>query len=70
MSNFEFIGVRLQANARSKSDAVSRFDYSCTRCCVTGKRIDCDRCAIAQKHSLVVEAFDRVAGLALPAIPK
>lgn len=62
MSNFEFIGVRLQHSARSKEDAVKRFEYSCDRCCMTGKRIDCDRCAIAQKHNAVVEAFDLIAG--------
>lgn len=57
MTKFETIGVNFQYNAINTEQANRSFQYSCDCCCNKGMRIDCDRCAIAHTHSLVVAYF-------------
>ena len=58
MTKFETIGVNFQYNANSKQEANKAFEYSCVCCCQKGMRIDCEKCAIAHTHSLVIAYFD------------
>ena len=58
MTKFEQIGVNYQYDAVTKEQALRSFQYSCNCCCYRGMRIDCDHCAIAQTHHLVIAAFD------------
>lgn len=58
MTKFERIGVNFQYDASNKEEANKSFMYSCNCCCQKGMRIDCDRCAIAHTHSLVVAYFE------------
>ena len=58
MLKFERVGVNLQYDSSSKEQALQRFEYSCNCCCYKGMHIDCDRCAIAVAHQLVVASFD------------
>ena len=58
MTKFETIGVNHQYDANNKSEARSAFMHSCNCCVSKGMRIDCDRCAIAHTHSLVMAYFD------------
>ena len=58
MTKFEQIGVNYQYDAIDKADANRYFKYSCNCCCQRGMRIECDRCAIAVAHDLVVATFD------------
>lgn len=57
MTKFETIGVNYQYAANSKAEANSFFARSCNCCCNKGMRLDCDRCAIAHTHSMVVAYF-------------
>lgn len=59
MTKFEQIGVNYQYEAESKQQANRSFRYSCDCCCQRGMRIDCDRCAIACAHSLVIAALEQ-----------
>lgn len=54
MSKFEQIGVSYQYNANSILAAKRSFEYSCERCCTKGNHLECDRCAIAVAHNLVI----------------
>ena len=54
MTKFEQVGVNFQYDATSIEQANRSFAYSCNCCCHKGMRIDCDRCAIAHTHNLVV----------------
>lgn len=58
MTKFEQIGRNFQLAATDKAEANRSFRYSCDCCCNKGIRIDCDRCAIAQTHSLVTAYFE------------
>ena len=58
MTKFEQIGVNYQYAADTKEQAQRSMDYSCNCCCSRGMRIDCDRCAIAVAHKLVIAAID------------
>ena len=58
MTKFEQIGVNYQYDANNISEANKSFNYSCQCCCNKGMRIDCDRCAIAHVHNLVVACFN------------
>ena len=58
MTKFETIGVNYQYDARNKAEANKSFSYSCKVCCNRGMHIECDRCAIAHTHSLVIAYFD------------
>lgn len=57
MIKFERVGVNFQYDATSIEQANKSFKYSCECCCHKGIRLDCDRCAIAHAHSLVVAYF-------------
>ena len=57
MTKFETIGVNFQYAATTIEQVNNSFKYSCDCCCNKGMRIDCDRCAIAHAHSLVVAYF-------------
>lgn len=58
MTKFEQIGVNYQYDANSKFNAIKAFMNSCNCCVNKGMRIDCDRCAIAHTHNLVMAYFD------------
>lgn len=58
MHKFEQIGVNYQYAAATKEMAIKSFNISCNICCCKGMRIDCDRCAIAETHSLIMACFD------------
>ena len=58
MTKFETIGVNYQYDANNKFQAEKSFMISCDCCARKGMRIDCDRCAIAHTHSLVMAYFD------------
>lgn len=60
MHKFEQVGVNLQYSSVSKKQAQQRFEYSCNTCCYRGMHIDCDHCAIAAIHSLVVATFEEL----------
>ena len=58
MTKFEQVGVNYQNDAESKEQANRSFRYSCECCCTRGLRIECDRCAIAVAHNLIIAAFE------------
>ena len=58
MTKFETIGINYQYEARNKHEANKSFEHSCKCCCEKGMHIECDRCAIAQAHSLIIAYFD------------
>ena len=57
MTHFEQNGINYQHDATTKEQALKSFMHSCKCCCTKGKRIDCDRCAIAEVHSNVMAYF-------------
>lgn len=61
MSRFEERGVLTQEGSVSKADSARSFRRSCAICCARGFRIDCERCAIANAHNMVLTAFDALA---------
>ena len=63
MTKFEQVGANYQYTANSKEEAGRSFRYSCRCCCERGMRIECDRCAIAVAHDLVIAAFDSKEGV-------
>ena len=63
MTKFERVGLNIQSSAVSKEDARQKFRYSCRVCCERGMHLDCDKCAIAAVHEVVLAAFE-------PYIPK
>ena len=58
MTKFEQVGINYQYNANNIHEANKSFNYSCQCCCNKGMRIDCDRCAIAHVHNMVVACFN------------
>lgn len=60
MTKFEQMGVTFQHQAITKEHALKCFEYSCNCCCARGMHIDCDRCAIATSHNLVMACFDTI----------
>jgi hypothetical protein len=54
MTYFESIGVDRQYSADSIDKANKAFANSCNYCCTQGKQINCDQCAIASVHSLII----------------
>lgn len=58
MTKFEQIGINHQYDAKCKIEANKAFENSCKCCCQKGMRIDCDRCAIAHTHELIIAYFD------------
>ena len=61
MTKFEQVGVNYQYSAENTFQANNSFKYSCDCCCNKGIHIDCDKCAIAEAHSLVIAAFASIA---------
>lgn len=59
MTKFEQIGINYQYDARTKEEANRSFKYSCECCCNRGMHIECERCAIACVHNLVVASFEQ-----------
>lgn len=57
-SNFERIGVNLQYDATTIREANAKFTYSCECCCSKGRYADCNKCAIASVHALLVAYFN------------
>lgn len=57
MTKFEQVGVNYQYDAMTIAEANRSFKYSCDCCCNKGVQISCDKCAIAQAHSLIVSIF-------------
>ena len=57
MTKFEQVGINFQYDASTKEQAIKSFNISCNICCCKGMRIDCDRCAIAEAHSLIMASF-------------
>lgn len=58
MTKFERIGINYQYEANNIKEANKAFQHSCDCCCNKGMRLDCDHCAIAFTHSLVVAYFN------------
>lgn len=58
MTKFEQVGVNYQYEARNTQEANKSFQYSCKCCCTKGIHLECDRCAIATVHGLMVAYFD------------
>ena len=58
MNKFEQVGVEYQYSAVTKEQAIRSFRYSCRCCSTKGMRLDCDRCAIACTHDMIVAIFD------------
>ena len=57
MTRFEMIGCNMQTESVSVEQANRRFSNSCDLCALRGLRIECDSCAIAEQHRIVVAAF-------------
>lgn len=58
MTKFEQVGINYQYDAENIKSANKAFEYSCNCCCNKGMRLDCDRCAIAHVHKLVVACLN------------
>lgn len=58
MTKFEQVGVNYQYDANNIEEANKSFQHSCNCCCNKGIRIECDKCAIAHTHALVVAYFN------------
>jgi hypothetical protein len=58
MTKFERVGVNRQYDATTLEEARKSFRHSCECCCHKGMHIDCDRCAIAYTHNLIVAYFN------------
>ena len=58
MTKFEQNGVSIQHECHTKGMAVERFKRSCNICCLHGLHIECDKCAIAVAHTMVIAAID------------
>lgn len=58
MTKFEQVGINYLYNANSIKEANKSFDYSCNCCCTKGMHLNCDHCAIAHVHGLVVAYFN------------
>lgn len=58
MTKFEQVGVNYQYDASNTEEANKSFEYSCNCCCNKGIRLNCDKCAIAHTHALVVAYFN------------
>ena len=58
MTNFESVGISYQYDATTIEQANKSFKYSCDCCCSKGRHAECDRCAIANVHALIVAYFN------------
>ena len=59
MTKFEQVGINYQYDAHTKEEANRSFQYSCNCCCNRGMHIECERCAIACVHNLVIASFEQ-----------
>lgn len=57
MTKFEEIGCAMQRDAETPMDAAIKFKQTCDVCCARGIHLDCDKCAVAGTHSLVMACF-------------
>lgn len=57
MTKFEQVGVNYQYDANDIHEANKAFKHSCTCCCNKGIKLECDKCAIAHVHDMVVASF-------------
>lgn len=58
MTYFEERGVERQHRARTKTWAIRMFEHSCMDCCVSGRYINCEHCAIAGAHENVLQRLE------------
>ena len=58
MTKFEQVGVNMQYDSPTREVANKKFSRSCECCCNKGMHIECDHCAIATVHSLVIASFE------------
>lgn len=58
MTKFETIGMEMQLESTTKEEARRKFLRSCDTCCNRGIHLDCDHCAIAQYHKLVIATME------------
>lgn len=58
MTKFEQIGVNYQYEANTLEEARRSFRHSCRCCCERGMHIECDKCAIACAHELIIAAIN------------
>ena len=59
MSKFEQNGVNIQYECFTKAESVRKFKKSCNICCLHGLHIECDKCAIAVAHTMVIAAIEQ-----------
>ena len=58
MTKFEQVGVNYQHDANSILEANKAFKHSCSCCCNKGIKLECDKCAIAHVHDMVLAYFN------------
>lgn len=58
MTKFEQVGINYQYDATNIYEARRAFKHSCTCCCNKGIKLECDKCAIASVHNMIVAYFD------------
>ena len=58
MTKFEQVGINHLYLADTKVQLNRTFTHSCDCCCYKGMRLDCDHCAIAATHSMLIALFD------------
>lgn len=54
MTKFEQVGINHLYLAETLPQLNRTFNHSCNCCCYKGVHLDCDRCAIAATHSMLV----------------
>ena len=54
MTKFETRASEFLVSCETLAQANRTFSNSCNICCKTGRRCDCDRCIVAETHSLVI----------------
>lgn len=59
MTYFESVGVEYQYSSTTIQEADKAFQKSCDKCSAGGKRILCDKCAIAAAHDNIKRIFIR-----------
>ena len=61
MTKFEQVGINHLMDSNCKEEANKTFKLSCDLCCNRGMHINCDRCAIAFNHSMIIAFFEESA---------
>lgn len=64
MTKFEQVGINYQYDATTIKEATRSFQISCNICCHKMRACynDCDHCAIAQTHNMVVALLNEKEG--------